>query len=262
MSYSSTSKQLAVDIQEIALKLGYRTNLIFTEDQRENRVGMWRVLIDTSDNDTIVIAKEQCEMVGYNGKVYSLNVPNHIYITSRNGKIAIQGNTATVKAILYERMINSFQKKISRAVEHNIFNVLLKVNGMEDNVGFISFNSVTEQDEAMRAKWMGDLMKGFRQSSIKPFTINEIRAKFSIKPFDIPEANTLMYGEGSDSEEKDDDNDEDVSGDISEKPVEDSESELFRLGVSAKKKENDVLDKKLELIGMLTKEIERDINGR
>jgi AraC-like DNA-binding protein len=185
MEYTTTSKQLADNIQEIAIRCGYRTNLIFSEDNRINRIGMWRVLIDTNDKDYVVITPSMCEKVYYQGKTYCLNVPNHIYLTRRNGKIAIQGNTARIKAILYERMIKSFQKKLSLAIERELFNEqLIKAGFTRKDTDKpirvkLRFNSVTEEDDALRAKWLGNMLRGFPEG-LQPFSINEIRGFFGL----------------------------------------------------------------------------------
>ena len=74
--YTTTSKQLADDIQRIAIKCGYRTFISFSEDRRDNRVGFWRVRIDLSEKDYVIITPEMCEKIYYKGKVHCLNVPN------------------------------------------------------------------------------------------------------------------------------------------------------------------------------------------
>lgn len=102
--------------------------------------------------------------------------------------------TARVKAILYERMIESFQLRISRIIEQSLFNKVLEAHGKKPNLVKIKFNSITDEDEALKAKWMGELMNGFRNSPVKPFTINEIREYFKKSPVKEKWANTLKYG--------------------------------------------------------------------
>ena len=102
--------------------------------------------------------------------------------------------TARVKAILYERMIQSFQLRIARIIEQSLFNKVLEAHGKKPNSVHIKFNSITDEDEAMKAKWMGELMNGFRNSPVKPFTINEIREYFKKSPISEKWANTLKYG--------------------------------------------------------------------
>lgn len=110
--------------------------------------------------------------------------------------------TARIKAIMYERMIQSFQLRISRIIEQELFNKVLEANNIDINTVKIKFNSVTDEDEAMKAKWMGNILHGFRGTAIKPFTINEIRAYFGKEPVDESWANSLKYDLTADEDEK------------------------------------------------------------
>ncbi len=107
--------------------------------------------------------------------------------------------TARVRALLYERMIQSFQTQLAAIVEKQLFKKVLQANGynMEDEENDvyvkINFRSVTDADESEKAKWMGNLIRGFRSSKTKPFTINEIRRMFNKPELDDPEADTIIY---------------------------------------------------------------------
>ena len=105
--------------------------------------------------------------------------------------------TSKTKAILYERMIRSFQQRIARTIEKQLFTRVLQSNGFDPEEVYveIKFKNVTSEDDAMEAKWMGNLIRGFRSSTVKPFTINEVRKRFGERELDIPEANTILYGE-------------------------------------------------------------------
>jgi len=91
----------------------------------------------------------------------------------------------------------------------------------------------------MNAKWMGNLIRGFRSSTVKPFTINEIRKKFGEQELDIDEANTILYGEfeeGSDKNEKPDEGSEeepDTGDEVDESDESEEEEE------DKKEEEND-----------------------
>jgi len=92
--------------------------------------------------------------------------------------------TAYVKAIMYERMIKSFQLKLASFMVREIFKPLLQGYGYssEDLKDLrVVFRSVTDEDEAMKAKWLGNLLRGYKNEP-KPFTINEIRAMFGLPP--------------------------------------------------------------------------------
>ena len=95
--------------------------------------------------------------------------------------------TASVKQIMYERMIKSFQFKIANILRLDLLNDILVKNGFQPNIVTVKFNSVTDADEADKAKWLGNLLRGFPDGQ-KPFSTNEIRAMFGFPDMkeDIP----------------------------------------------------------------------------
>lgn len=81
--FYSESTILVDQVQEISILLGHRCNKINT-----NRLSI------TFNKPIFEVNKGQVERVSYSGIVYCYNVPNHLFVTRRNGKVAIQGNTA------------------------------------------------------------------------------------------------------------------------------------------------------------------------
>jgi len=145
--------------------------------------------------------------------------------------------TSKTKAILFERMIRSFQNRIARTVEEQLFKRVLASNGydmdpkdptkVDEVYVHIKFKGVTSEDDAENARWMGNLIRGFRSSTVKPFTINEIRKKFGEEELDIPEANTILYGEfeeGSEENEKPDEGMEEEPEEEDEREKDDTEN--------------------------------------
>jgi len=97
--------------------------------------------------------------------------------------------TASVKQMMFERVIRSFQLKISSQIENELIRKILDDNGFNleknpTNMVHMRFNSVTDADEAVKAKWLGNLFRGYdpRQGEIKPFTVDEVRAMFGYGP--------------------------------------------------------------------------------
>jgi len=92
--------------------------------------------------------------------------------------------TASVRQMLYERMIRTFQFRIANMVRQEVINKILLKNGFEANIVKMKFNSVTDADEAVKAKWLGDLLRGYdpKRGEEKPFTIDEVRAMFGYGP--------------------------------------------------------------------------------
>jgi len=90
--------------------------------------------------------------------------------------------TARQKAILYERMIKAFQNELAQVIRGELFNPYLEKNRMDPDIVFLQFKSVTEEDEAQRSKWLGNLLHYTNQAGQMPFTRNEIRAMFGFPP--------------------------------------------------------------------------------
>jgi len=85
--------------------------------------------------------------------------------------------TSKVKEIMYERFIKSIQHKIATKMKKELIDPILIENGKEPGLVGMRFNSVTDADEAVKAKWMGNLLRGFPTGKM-PFTINEVRSVF------------------------------------------------------------------------------------
>jgi PBSX family phage portal protein len=126
-AYSTTSSGLADDVQEIALKLGYRASI------REDRPGtkgdkpVFRVLLSTagprgSTGEFYDIRMDRdMKRELYTGKVYCFSVPNGVFVTRRNGKISIQGNTAQASYQVAEAQVfkperDSFDERMNKTV--------------------------------------------------------------------------------------------------------------------------------------------------
>jgi hypothetical protein len=89
--------------------------------------------------------------------------------------------TANVRAIMFERFIKSIQHKLETKLRIELINQILVEHNYEPNLVYMIFNSVTDADEESKAKWIGNLFRGFPEGK-KPMSINEIRARFSLPP--------------------------------------------------------------------------------
>jgi hypothetical protein len=120
--------------------------------------------------------------------------------------------TARIKAIMYERMIRSYQNDIAIILRENLFNPYLEKNGFEVDSVSLRFNNVTEEDEALRAKWLGNLLRGFAEGDM-PFTKNEIRAFFGFSPLEnmdnVPKKPGEVEEEPEEEIDEEEENDED-----------------------------------------------------
>jgi len=89
--YSTQSKRLADDVQELAMKIGYRASVTSTMKQLVTGKTLYRVL---GSRYSPIYARQFKKVEQYDGSVHSLDMPkNHIYMARRHGKCVWTGNT-------------------------------------------------------------------------------------------------------------------------------------------------------------------------
>ncbi len=90
-TYYSKSKQLADDVHEVALRLGYRAQV--AEPSRAGTDVCWRVLV-SEPHDYELASHRNISRVPYEGNVWCFHVrPHHLFFTRRNGRVSILANT-------------------------------------------------------------------------------------------------------------------------------------------------------------------------
>jgi len=97
--YCSSSKQLIDDVQEIALKAGYVSNMrtLYPTPKRKNKVPHHSLIMNTFHRRPILNHHgSQVSISKYNGTVYCVEVPNHIIYVRRNGKPIWCGNCVNI----------------------------------------------------------------------------------------------------------------------------------------------------------------------
>jgi nucleoside-diphosphate-sugar epimerase len=99
--YKSFSRRLANDVQEIALKLGYAAVITprYSYEHNSFSKGMGYD-VGISQRTTVTLTKRPIKE-RYDGKVYCLEVPNHVILVRRNGKPIWSGNSAKIGGIGY-----------------------------------------------------------------------------------------------------------------------------------------------------------------
>lgn len=133
LRYSTVSKQLADDVQVLAHSLGMAASISpddSTYAGAPHRI--WRVLIRLEWTKQSVIKAKHIKAVAYAGKVYCFSVPTGIYVTRRNGKLAIQGNTffgdastgSLATAVSLDRPTELKMTAIQRRWKHTIKRIL------------------------------------------------------------------------------------------------------------------------------------------
>ena len=91
--FSSTSEKLLDEMQIIACLTGKSAckSIQYKEGTRGNRKTMHRISL--CDKTELQIMKKSIKKEKYNGKVFCFSTDTGFFVTRRNGKIAIQGNT-------------------------------------------------------------------------------------------------------------------------------------------------------------------------
>jgi phage portal protein BeeE len=94
-SYATNSRQLADDIQEIAVKCGWRASISpRAHDSRPGRRQGWVVNLHRTDERTLAAANRAVEY--YVGKVWCVTVPTGLFLVRRNGSVHVSGNCNNV----------------------------------------------------------------------------------------------------------------------------------------------------------------------
>ncbi len=94
-SYSTISRKLADDVQRLAVELGHYAHVRTERPGKAGHSQRYTVVIghETRTERVIVLPRNR-QQRDYSGRVYCLTVPTGAYVTRRNGKMAICGNSA------------------------------------------------------------------------------------------------------------------------------------------------------------------------
>jgi len=119
--YFTTSKQLADDVQEIALKCGYSATIGKRSSTiayiRERRINAIHTLYTVSLSKRIepeIWKLPHTEY--YEGKVYCVEVPNHVILVRRNGKVLWCGNSRREESQRIGRLHHSQLEKTEHII--------------------------------------------------------------------------------------------------------------------------------------------------
>lgn len=146
MSYYSISENLIDNVQEICVKLGYKAKILYGKPEHGN---VHRVMISDSCSNYRYCTRDMITLEDYDGIMYCYNVPNHLFITRRNGKVAIQGNTANRST--GDNMTSEMADRIraiSRVIEMFFNSFIIKEILMEGG-----YDPVLNPDQAVEFKF-------------------------------------------------------------------------------------------------------------
>ncbi|GLI54132.1 anaerobic ribonucleoside-triphosphate reductase [Thermodesulfovibrio yellowstonii] len=142
IEYSTKSKRLADDIQEIVLKLGMSANIY---ERKKGNFKWYDVGVFLAKNFRLNSVNKQ--VTNYAGKVYCVEVPNHTLYVRRNGKACWCGNSAGAQAFSnVDTLLAPFiaydglnYKQVKQALQEWVFNL-----NVPTRVGFQCLSEDTE----------------------------------------------------------------------------------------------------------------------
>jgi hypothetical protein len=139
-SYFSVSKRLADGVSEIAWKCGYAPKISLSKYTGKFEGEHIKYCVYFSDSKfgkfpAIEFKSKKyngIERVPYEGLVYCFEVPNRLFVTRRNGLIAIQGNTFANASVGVQVLLNRymrFQKMLSNWITNVIYKPVARAQG-------------------------------------------------------------------------------------------------------------------------------------
>ena len=136
--YNTVSNQLKDDVVEIALKCGYYPKFVYRKRTNKGKPkNGWIVYFSDSDlqSDNIPLTSRKYKEITkmpYKGKVWCLTVPTGFIITERNGRIAIQGNSAAIGVECIIQRLEAWRLELARWIEDKIYRQVAKMRGFID----------------------------------------------------------------------------------------------------------------------------------
>ncbi len=114
--YYSMSEQLINDFQRLAMRLGYRAKV--RDDRKPNTSYTLAVTVNPNCNESSLKPQEHIKKIDYQGNVYCFKTSTGFFVTRRNGKIAIQGNTASEMGVPVIKRLVTKQAQIRQMFEY------------------------------------------------------------------------------------------------------------------------------------------------
>lgn len=104
-TYYTCSKQLASDVQELIIKLGYGSRITTKDKLYHGKINrIYEVSKHVKSDKYWIQTHKKIEVEDYYGKIYCAEVPNHTLMVRRNGKATWCGNSIGVVTINCARL--------------------------------------------------------------------------------------------------------------------------------------------------------------
>jgi HK97 family phage portal protein len=167
--YSTTSHQLADDVQQLAFSLGIQSHAAVHYEAHGNAHTCYRVIFDfgATEQQLDWQHRDMRNEVDYDGIVWCFQTTTGLFVTRRNGKIALQGNTAeTADYVFSKRVIKPHMMNMCATLNDRL------VPRYGDDL-YISFIDPVPEDKAFRNTEMQTAV-----GSQPVLTVNEARDEF------------------------------------------------------------------------------------
>jgi len=189
-TYYTTSEQLADDIQELSILVG-RTAKKKKYYHNEDKKGIgyiYRIFISNRNSIFRHVKRKDLYREYYHGYIYCFNVPNHLFLTRREGKVTIQGNSTSNKGtaiVLDKHLVNScgmFQQVFKMNVDEFMIKELLAEGGFdtsyinEDNKVGILFPPIDTEEQRAKENHYAQM---YTQHAVNE---DEMRKEFGMEP--------------------------------------------------------------------------------
>jgi hypothetical protein len=178
--YYTTSEKMAGDFVALAMRLGYSANISTGYEETEIRSKMYRVHL-IKDRTEITHTQKSISKINYDGKVYCFNTSTGFFLTMRNGKVAIQGNTLNNQQAMMEFGLNALAKLNARLITKKIFMPIALSKGMTTWPTLVPNRVKVEEIDDLAVRYSMYVRD-------KIFTANEVRQKLAeAEGFILPE---------------------------------------------------------------------------
>lgn len=115
--YHTTSSRLADDVQRLAIGLGHSGRIARCAGAGERRAP-WKYCVHIGCRKYVTIQPRNFSGVPYSGMVYCLTVPTGAYVTRRNGRMAVAGNSAFWDDVRVDRVLPHRESKDEQDEKH------------------------------------------------------------------------------------------------------------------------------------------------
>jgi hypothetical protein len=178
-TYSSVSKKLVDDIQEIAIKLGYATTIAailprdFIDKVNKRTKYILNMSNDVAKNGEVnghyptIESSHQMQEVSYSGRIWCMDVGgSHLFLARRNNKVFVSGNSgptyanASIGGNAFLQKLENFRTTLKEFIEDKVFKPIAELNGWYDKdpdtddefliIPEFKWDALRLQDEASR----------------------------------------------------------------------------------------------------------------